>query len=78
MQQCCYLDHAFHINFGCITLLRRYVSLAQNEFRVYSTVERKAIMLRVLGAAGFETWTGQAILTLSMIRLINAVSCYNN
>jgi hypothetical protein len=78
MQQCCYLDHGFRINLGCIALLRRYVSLAQNEFRVYFIVERKAIMLRVLGAAGFETWTGQAILTLSMIRLINTISCFNN
>jgi hypothetical protein len=49
MQQCCYLDHGFRINLGD----KVFSSLSQNEFRVYFTIERKAIMLPVLGAAGF-------------------------
>ena len=54
-------DHGVRINLGCITLLtaiRKFSLLSQNEFRVYFAVERKAIMFRVLGVAGFETWTG--------------------
>jgi hypothetical protein len=51
MQQCCYLYH--NVRIGCITLLRRYVSLAHSRKTNYEFTSpsrgTQAITLRVLG-----------------------------